>query len=54
VELMPSKRGTQMIYTEQAAFFEGSDGPKIRKQGWSLLFDRLGKELAKWQVEDLP
>jgi len=53
VELVPSQDGTRMIYTEQAAFFEGADGPKIREQGWRLLFDQLGKELRKWQVEDL-
>ena len=53
VELVPSKDGTRMIYTEQAAFFEGADGPKMREQGWRLLFDVLGQELKKWSVEDL-
>ena len=53
VELVPSKTGTKMIYTEQAAFFEGADGPKMRKDGWNALFDRLGAELRKWNVEDL-
>ena len=24
-----------------------------RAAGWRLLFDQLGKELRKWQVEDL-
>ena len=53
VELLPSKDGTRMIYTEQAAFFEGADEPEMREGGWRLLFDLLGKELKKWKAEDL-
>ena len=47
IELLPSDKGTDFVYTEQAAFFEGSDGEKIRKTGWSTLFERLAKELAR-------
>jgi uncharacterized protein YndB with AHSA1/START domain len=47
VELLPTDKGTDFVYTEQAAFFEGSDGEKIRKTGWSELFERLAKELAR-------
>ena len=47
IELLPTEKGTDFVYTEQAAFFEGSDGPKIRRAGWSGLFDQLAKELAR-------
>ena len=30
----------------QAAFFEGSDGPKMREAGWNTLIDRMGQTLA--------
>ncbi len=46
IELLPTGRGTDFIYTEQAAFFEGSDGAEIRKAGWSTIFERLERELA--------
>jgi uncharacterized protein YndB with AHSA1/START domain len=38
--------GTQLVYTEQVVFFEDSDGPQLREQGWRSLFDALEKELA--------
>jgi uncharacterized protein YndB with AHSA1/START domain len=47
IELLPSDKGTDFIYTEQAAFFEGSDGAEIRKAGWSTIFERLERELAR-------
>jgi uncharacterized protein YndB with AHSA1/START domain len=47
VELLPTDKGTDFVYTEQAAFFEGSDGPKIREAGWSQIFEQLAKELAR-------
>jgi uncharacterized protein YndB with AHSA1/START domain len=47
IELLPTEKGTDFVYTEQAAFFEGSDGPKIREMGWSELFEQLAKELAR-------
>ena len=34
VEFKASGAGTRLIYTEQAAFFDGADGPSSRKQGW--------------------
>lgn len=46
VELEPSGAGTTLRFTEQAAFFEGADGPERRKQGWSVLLDRLAAELG--------
>ena len=31
VELVPEGRGTRLTYTEQAAFFDGADGPQMRE-----------------------
>lgn len=46
VELLPAANGTELIFTEQAAFFEGADGPKMREEGWRLLLDNLARALA--------
>ena len=46
VELLPSKRGTDLILTHQAAFFEGADGPAMREDGWRKLLDKLSAEIA--------
>jgi uncharacterized protein YndB with AHSA1/START domain len=46
VELVPSGQGTDLIFTEQAAFFEGADGPQMREEGWRKLLDQLAKALA--------
>jgi uncharacterized protein YndB with AHSA1/START domain len=45
-ELLPAKEGTVLIFTHQAAFFEGADGPKMREDGWRKLLDRLANELT--------
>lgn len=45
-EFLPTGKGTELIFTEQAAFFEGADGAKERQQGWGQLFDHLASELA--------
>jgi uncharacterized protein YndB with AHSA1/START domain len=37
---------TKLKFTEQAAFFEGADGPAMREQGWRQLLEALGKELT--------
>jgi len=46
IELLPTDQGTDMIFTHQAAFFEGSDGPDRREGGWRKLLERLEKEVA--------
>ncbi len=33
IELLPTEKGTDLICTHQAAFFEGADGPQMR-QAW--------------------
>jgi uncharacterized protein YndB with AHSA1/START domain len=45
-ELLPAKEGTNLIFTHQGAFFEGSDGPERREGGWQHLLELLGTELA--------
>jgi len=44
-ELIPATDGTKLVFTEQAAFFENSDGPELRKQGWTQLLDQLAAEV---------
>jgi uncharacterized protein YndB with AHSA1/START domain len=46
-ELQAAGSGTNLIFTEQAAFFEGGDGPQMREAGWRQLLDRLAQELAR-------
>ena len=46
-ELVPAGTGTSLIFTDQGAYFEGSDGPQIRKQGWEKLLEQLAAELAE-------
>jgi uncharacterized protein YndB with AHSA1/START domain len=45
-ELLPTTTGTDLICTHQGAFFEGADGPQMRKGGWIKLLDGLGDVLA--------
>jgi uncharacterized protein YndB with AHSA1/START domain len=46
-ELVPSDEGTNLVFTEQGAYFEGSDGPQMREQGWRGLLELLGQEVAR-------
>ena len=46
-ELVAAGPGTKLIFTEQAAFFEGADGPRVREGGWRDLLRRLGEELSR-------
>lgn len=46
VEFLPTAAGTDLVFTHQAAFYEGSDGPKMREEGWKNIFGRLEKALA--------
>ena len=45
-ELLGSEAGTRLILTHQGAFFEGSDGPARRHQGWQEILDRMDRELG--------
>jgi uncharacterized protein YndB with AHSA1/START domain len=46
-ELLRTQRGTDLIFTHQGAFFEGSDGPKMREEGWHKLLEQLAGELSR-------
>ncbi len=46
-EFLPTEQGTDLIFTEQAAFFEGADGPQMREEGWRKLLENLARELAR-------
>jgi uncharacterized protein YndB with AHSA1/START domain len=46
-EFLPAQTSTRLVFTEQAAFFEGADGPKLREQGWTELLNRLGSYLTQ-------
>jgi len=50
VELLQTKAGTDLVFTHQAGFFEGADGPKMREEGWRKLLESLAKELARTVV----
>jgi len=46
IELLATSEGTDLLCTHQGAFFENSDGPQIREQGWRVLMDKLAAVLA--------
>jgi hypothetical protein len=41
VELVKMSAGTDLLFTHQGAYFEGADGPEMRKGGWVELLERL-------------
>ncbi len=45
IEFLRNDVGTEIVLTHQAAFFEGSDGPEMRQDGWRKLFDKLASTL---------
>jgi len=45
-EFLPIPQGTDLRLTHQGAFFEGSDGPKMREGGWRKLLDQLSVAIA--------
>ncbi|MGB7266294.1 MAG: SRPBCC family protein [Terracidiphilus sp.] len=47
IELLPAGAGTDLVFTHQGAFFEGADGPEMRKDGWVGLLNKLEKELGE-------
>ena len=46
-DLLPQGEGSALLCTFQGVFFEGADGPEIRKAGWEFLVERLGEEVAR-------
>jgi uncharacterized protein YndB with AHSA1/START domain len=47
VEFVRTEKGTDLIFTDQGAYFEAGDGPKMREGGWIKLLEGLVKELAR-------
>ncbi len=45
-EFVPVDGGTDLIFTEQGAYFENADGPARREEGWRGLLDKLSAELT--------
>jgi uncharacterized protein YndB with AHSA1/START domain len=45
-EFFPDGTGTRLRLTHQAVFFEGADGPGLRRQGWVALLDAVAGVLA--------
>ena len=39
--LLPVEKETELVFTHQAAYFEGSDGPAMREGGWQKLLGNL-------------
>ena len=46
-EFLATDPGTNLIFTEQGAYFEGADGPAIRHAGWKRLLELLAEHLAR-------
>jgi uncharacterized protein YndB with AHSA1/START domain len=45
-EFIPAGAGTDLICTNQGAFFDWPGGPAMLESGWKVLIDRLGQEIA--------
>lgn len=47
VEISPAEGGgTRLVFTEQAAFFEPADGPKLREAGWRDLLSKVNEVVS--------
>jgi len=45
IEFKPAGKGTRMVFTEQGAFLDDFDNPKLREDGTRQLLEQLGKAL---------
>ena len=41
--------GSTLTFTHHAAFYEGADGPEMRRAGWESMLDSLARSLAEAQ-----
>ena len=48
VELLATRNGTDLIFTHQGAFFEGSDGAERREAGWRGPFARFWRCFGRY------
>jgi uncharacterized protein YndB with AHSA1/START domain len=46
VEFLPAGDGTDVVFTEQGAYFEGADGVERRRHGWTVILENLVGQLA--------
>lgn len=46
IEFFSQGSGTRLVFTDQGAYFEGSDGVQMREGGWAKLLDSMGQALA--------
>ncbi len=44
-EILPTENGSDLIFTHQGAFFEGSGGPAMREVGWQKLIDKVIEQI---------
>ena len=45
-EVAQADRGAKLTLTHQCAFYDGADGPEMRRGGWEILLDVLARSLA--------
>jgi uncharacterized protein YndB with AHSA1/START domain len=45
-ELRDEADGSALSFTHQAVFYDGADGPDMRREGWEKLLDALARSLA--------
>ena len=45
-EFGDTEGGSTLFFTHQAVFYEGADGPEMRRDGWGKLLDALARSLA--------
>jgi uncharacterized protein YndB with AHSA1/START domain len=45
IEFKPVAKGTRLVLTEQGAFLDGFDNPKLREEGTRQLMDALAASL---------
>jgi uncharacterized protein YndB with AHSA1/START domain len=45
-ELSDADHGSKLTLTHQAVFYEGADGPEMRRAGWETMLDGLARALA--------
>ena len=50
-EIAAEGGGSRLFFTHQGAFFEGSDGPERREEGWRKLLARLKLEVERVAAE---
>jgi uncharacterized protein YndB with AHSA1/START domain len=54
IELEPAGDGTRLRITEQGAFLEGYDDPKLREEGTRQLLESLAGEVERLDAVPVP